>query len=153
MYLDTEESIRSLKSLVNTIYGLHKDINASWKQYAEKEQIPLFNQSKKQVCDIPDNCELMEIIQRYVGYLNANIDRVEIDDTQFGFAVSKRVKNPNSIEEKANDYIRYGKTKGKVSINKCFNDLFGVRAVVDCEDLPYQKLNSELCSGTDIKSI
>ena len=54
-----------------------------------------------------------------------------------GLFVESRIKNINSISSKIYQYISIKKEKGDVSINKCLNDLFGMRIVV-----PMKKLTS-----------
>lgn len=46
------------------------------------------------------------------------------------FAVESRIKNINSIFSKIYQYINIKKEKGCVSINKCLNDLFGLRLIL-----------------------
>ena len=47
-----------------------------------------------------------------------------------GLFVESRIKNINSISSKIYQYISIKNEKGDVSINKCLNDLFGMRIVV-----------------------
>jgi hypothetical protein len=95
-----------------------------------------------QVADIEAN-DLMSVIKEYTSFLKKceKITQFEIADLQF--TVNTRVKNDNSIEEKYEDYLRRNE-QGKVSINKCYNDLFGVRAIVDCQDLSYEIIEKGL---------
>ena len=48
----------------------------------------------------------------------------------FLFGKESRVKNINSISSKIYQYIKLKKEKGDVSINKCLNDLYGIRIIV-----------------------
>lgn len=52
------------------------------------------------------------------------------DDTNNDLFVESRIKNINSISSKIYQYISKKKEQGDVSINKCLNDLFGMRIVV-----------------------
>lgn len=45
--------------------------------------------------------------------------------------VTARVKAQNSIEYKIQNYKTEKHEYGKVPINKCFNDLFGIRIILD----------------------
>ena len=51
-------------------------------------------------------------------------------DVDFLLGIESRVKNINSIFSKIYQYIKIKKEKGNVSINKCINDLFGIRILV-----------------------
>ena len=53
-----------------------------------------------------------------------------------GLFVESRIKNINSISSKIYQYISLKKEKGDVSINKCLNDLFGMRIVVPIKKFP-----------------
>ena len=51
-------------------------------------------------------------------------------DIDFLIGVESRIKNINSISSKIYQYINLKNEKGDVSINKCLNDLFGIRIIV-----------------------
>lgn len=151
--MDKEKTLLGLKVLVDSISSLHKDICSEWGRYADLNGIFIFNQKKQQICDIPNDRRLMDTISKYADFLNGCRDKLEFDDKQYGFTVNSRVKNINSIEEKWTDYLSFGPERGKVSINKCFNDLFGIRAIVDCNDLSYLDIDSKLCDRRELSSI
>ena len=53
--------------------------------------------------------------------------------------VNARVKNRNSIEYKIKNYIE-NHENGKITINKCLNDLFGIRII--CKDqIDFSQIN------------
>lgn len=48
--------------------------------------------------------------------------------------ITVRVKQLNSVEYKIHRYST-GQLEGKVPINKCFNDLFGIRIIINSDFL------------------
>lgn len=56
--------------------------------------------------------------------------KIADSNIDFLFGNESRVKNINSISSKIYQYINLKKEKGDVSINKCLNDLYGVRIIV-----------------------
>lgn len=59
--------------------------------------------------------------------------------------ITARIKQLNSVEYKIHRYVT-GNLKGKVPIHKCFNDLFGIRIIINAdfshEDLKGHLLNT-----------
>lgn len=100
-----------------------------------KRGIARFNQKSTKVSDLNDKQKSMDAIIQYVNFLNGMQDIRQFDYKKEGFVVNSRVKNLNSVQEKYEDYLFYRPEKGKIQVNKCFNDLFGVRAIIDCDNL------------------
>ena len=80
----------------------------------------------------------------YFDFFNALAEYRErlkqaIANNNIGFlnGIESRVKNINSISSKIYQYINLKKEKGDVSINKCINDLFGIRIIV-----PFKQIRS-----------
>lgn len=62
-----------------------------------------------------------------------------------GFHIESRLKNINSLSSKIYNYIHEKKEKGDVPINKCINDLFGLRTIVSLSNISViAKVLSEL---------
>lgn len=57
-------------------------------------------------------------------------DIISLNNIEFFNYNENRIKNINSIVSKLFQYIEVKNEKGEVSINKCLNDLFGVRISV-----------------------
>ena len=78
-----------------------------------------------------------------------------MDFKQFSTEKSKvniRTKAKNSIEYKIKNYIE-NHENGKVSINKCFNDLFGIRIICE-KELSYRKISDFINNKySDLKCI
>ena len=144
--MEQSEAMYKINNLVKKIAQVHTDISKEWENYSAVRKIELFNQKSKKVEDI-EKYKLMPIIKEYTFFLSNHEKVTLFDDTDKEFTINSRVKNVNSIEEKYNDYLNYREEQGKVSINKCFNDLFGIRAIIDCEDLSFDFLRRNLAYG------
>ena len=81
-----------------------------------------------------ENKELLDTIICYRDFINENIIQLLMDFKQFNTDTAKvniRAKAKNSIEYKIENYIK-NHENGEIPINKCFNDLFGIRMI--CSD-------------------
>jgi ppGpp synthetase/RelA/SpoT-type nucleotidyltranferase len=56
--------------------------------------------------------------------------RFKKDDDK-DFTIDSHIKNDNSIGEKIDTYLRKDEEE-KVEIDKCLNDIFGLRAIINC---------------------
>ena len=137
-----DEALKRLNNLTNMIIRVHDRVSDEWVQFSEKNRIVLFNQKSTKVVDI-DEKNLMPIIKQYTSFLNNRIEVTQFDSTDKEFTINNRIKIANSIEEKYDDYLKR-EEKGKVSINKCFNDLFGIRVIIDCDELTHDDICSEM---------
>ncbi len=79
-------------------------------------------------------------ISKYKELLNDVTIRFEIIQEKYKkyFHIDKRIKNINSIYSKLDRYNNEKKEKGEMQINKCLNDLFGFRIILNC--LSFNKL-------------
>jgi len=102
----------------------------------------VFNQKSTRVEDI-DKKQIMPVIKKYTAFLEDRVLDVQFGESGPNFVIDTRIKNNNSIDEKLSEYMNRDE-KGKVSINKCYNDLFGIRAIVDCDELDYKCVNESL---------
>lgn len=99
---------------------------------------------EEQRCVIAE--EYYKWILSYIEKVNELTVYLEFDFLYGDLDLSMRVKQRESIAAKLTHY-RYGKTEqGKVPINKCLNDLLGIRIIIDGFDHTC-KLFSELCEG------
>lgn len=55
----------------------------------------------------------------------------ELHKLNISSEINSRVKATNSIEYKINNYMSIKHEYGKVPINKCFNDIYGIRIILD----------------------
>lgn len=149
--MDVDSVIEQLRILIDEIIELHSHISDKWIVHARDNNVILFNQKSKKVSDAKN--EIMTAIMEYDTFLTESEElRTLSERSSEGFIVNTRIKAQNSILEKKEDYCVYGVHKGKVSINKCFNDLFGARVIVDCDNLSYETVE-KLCDSYDCLKI
>ena len=132
--------ISKIKDLLANTIDLHDIVSLKWQTYAKEQDIQIFNQKAMRVSKIDDN-GLIDTVIEYDRYLT-NLEELRIF-SEFdcpGFIVNTRIKAQNSILDKLDDYCTYSDHKGEVPVNKCFNDLFGIRIITDCQDLTYDDI-------------
>jgi len=102
----------------------------------------VFNQKSTKVDDISEQ-QLMPVIKQYRAFLIEHMDDSQFGDGDSDFVIDTRIKNVNSIEDKYDDYMSR-EEKGKVNFNKCFNDIFGIRATINCDEMNYHDVKEVL---------
>ena len=119
-----------LDQLIDELLSSYFEINTKWKSL---EGIYPFNLKKKTIADIQNSNGIWENILAYRKYMAIQqleilqkINSIQSDENR----ITVRIKQLNSIEYKISRY-NTGDLKGKVPINKCLNDLFGVRIIID----------------------
>lgn len=133
-----DEALNRLTDLCDMIKRAHDKVSEEWVHFTDKNGIKLFNQKSTKVADIEDR-NLMPIFKQYTSFLVEQIENDQFDRTDKEFTVDSRIKTSNSIEEKNDDYLKR-EEEGKVNINKCFNDLFGIRVIIDCNELTHSDI-------------
>ena len=117
-----------LKDLIDYIQTVYTEITNEW-LHGESAKI---NLKKSQVSDIDVDGTIYKSIMEYVRLLNERSAGITL---QFSFVcscqVTARVKAQNSIEYKIQNYKTDRHEFGKIPINKCVNDLFGVRIILE----------------------
>lgn len=117
-----------LKGLIDYIQSAYTEITDEWLRGASAK----INLKKSQVSDIDADGTIYRSIMEYVQLLNEKSAGITL---QLSFAcsckVTARVKAQNSIEYKIQNYKTDRHGFGKVPINKCINDLFGVRIILE----------------------
>lgn len=117
-----------LKELIDYIQSVYSMVTDVWLQNA-REKIHL---KKTQVFDIDADESIYQSIIEYVQLLNERSADITLKlSSVCSCQVTARVKTQNSIEYKIQNYKTDRHECGKVPINKCFNDLFGVRIILD----------------------
>ena len=120
--------MEKINEVIKTILSMYNTINNKWKS---SENYIKINQRKNQVIDIVLNPEIMENIIKYREFVNNEVSYIEYRLQIFNnLNITSRVKQKNSIESKIWHYI-FKKTNGKSSMNKCINDIYGIRIIVD----------------------
>ena len=130
-----EDQFENLKELISRIHELHNLLAEEWADYALNSGFLRFNQKSVKVKHLDADQELTESVYGYVDFLRGRTELTEMTGLFDGYEITSRVKNYNSIEEKIEDYCRKRVQKGEVSVNKCLNDLFGTRIIIDCESI------------------
>ena len=117
-----------LKDLIYYIQTVYTEITNEW-LHGESAKI---NLKKSQVSDIDVDGTIYKSIMGYVRLLNERSAGITL---QLYFVcscqVTARVKAQNSIEYKIQNYKTDRHEFGKIPINKCVNDLFGVRIILE----------------------
>lgn len=124
--------IEDLEKLINFIQSEYNNITDKWENSINYKKI---NLKSNLVCDLIDNKENFNSIIQYRDFINENIIQLIMDFKQFNNENSKvniRAKAKNSIEYKMENYIK-NHENGRIPINKCFNDLFGIRIICGIE--------------------
>lgn len=132
----------NLDKLLNFLIVKYEDINNSWKSselYSEE-----INLKKNLVADIETHDEIMDLIWNYQEFLQKQQFKLlpGISQLQSADKIHARIKQANSIQNKINIYMNRS-IKGKVPINKCFNDLLGFRIIINA-DFSFEQLNEHI---------
>lgn len=121
--------LEELEQIIEYILVEHKKSNEKWRN---SEYYYKMNLKKIEVRDVP-NSEILDHILNYREFININnIELMNELKEKFSIGNTKiydRVKVKNSVEYKIKHYIADKEEKGKSPIDKCLNDLFGVRAI------------------------
>lgn len=120
--------LEELEKLINFIQKEYMEFNEKWQKSNYYSKI---NFKKNLICDLLSNEVLLETIFNYREFINENNIQLLIDFKQFNSEISKvniRAKTKNSIEYKIKNYNE-NHENGKIPIEKCLNDLFGIRII------------------------
>ena len=101
------------------------EYNRVCKEWEDLQKGNLINLKRKLVKDVRLDNEIFVYISGYRAFLSSALATVNFDMSN----VSSRIKAQNSLESKIQRYIDTKEEHGETPINKCVNDLFGVRIV------------------------
>lgn len=120
-----------LEDLDKLINFIEKEYNKLFEEWKNNRQYVSINQKKKLVKDINNDESILNTILDYRIFLNANNLNLKMGFNQLNLnsEVNTRVKSQNSIEYKINNYMTVKHEYGEIPINKCLNDLYGVRII------------------------
>ena len=123
------EPLAELKKLIDFMQTVYTKITKEWFQVSTRQ----VNLKKRYVSDIELDGEIYKAIAEYIQLLNERSANFSLSfDSICASPTSSRVKNLNSVEYKIQRYKSDEQHElGKVPINKCFNDLFGARIILD----------------------
>lgn len=134
-----KKSIDSYSEILEIIF----EINTLHNQFSvERDNILTYNLSKYVRTVVDGNGidrEFQTLIGEYKSDLNSSIIDILSLQNQFP-SIRFRLKQAESINEKLIYYMSEAHENGKISLNKCLNDLLGFRILVKdfdniCEDL------------------
>ena len=151
--MEKKKTLEGIDSIIRYLQSAHRELSIRWIQLAERKKIHVFNQSKLRVTEAVDDEDCRESMTEYLAFMNSSAARIFPREIDYPFDIDYRVKAVNSIEDKFEDYCEYRPEKGKVSFNKCFNDLFGARAIIDCDEITYENISRRITDlqGIDVK--
>lgn len=127
-----------LKDLINQIQNEYSIISKIWLSNPFYQKINLKNLC---VIDINDESNILNVILAYRSCINDNIIPFSLALQNYNFKncrINTRVKAQNSIEFKVDNYKK-NHENGNVPIIKCFNDLYGIRIILD-ETINYKQI-------------
>lgn len=130
--------LEELDKLINFIEKEYIEFNEKWKSSNYYNKINLKNNL---VCDLLNNEIMLDTIFNYREFINENNIQLIMDFKQFNSEFSKvniRTKTKNSIEFKIKNY-NDNHENGKIPIEKCLNDLFGIR-IICSKNLSYEEI-------------
>ena len=120
--------LHELENLINFIQTEYIQFNKKWQNSVYYTKINLKNNL---IADLIENEEILNVVFSYREFINENNIKLLMDFKQFNTENAKvniRAKAKNSIEYKIKNYIE-NHEHGKVPINKCLNDLLGIRII------------------------
>lgn len=120
--------------LLSTIAEHHSMLSLRWIEFCSCHNINLFNQRQRKVYQILEDSTLSEAIIEYQNFLVSEIASTNIaEQLEMLGASSSRIKGRNSIENKIDRYIFVQDEHGHSPINKCLNDIWGIRVITNEE--------------------
>lgn len=127
MKQDICDSWDELKSVIDSIQMLYEQITKLW----VKQEDTRINLKRTLVSEIETDNDIYKKVFRYVHLLSSHsADMIlSVCGTEPN-KVSARIKTKNSIAYKIKNYRTEVHGYGKIPINKCLNDLFGVRIIL-----------------------
>lgn len=150
--------LNELNNLIEFIQEEYLQFNDKWKNSENFDKINLKNTMVK---DLMSNKMMLDIVFNYREFINDNNIQLIMDFKQFNSEnakISIRTKAKNSIEYKIKNYTE-NHENGEVSINKCLNDLFGIRIICkkplfynQIKDFIGNKYNNLKCIDSSKKS-
>lgn len=133
-----KNSFNELRRLIDYVQPMYSNITSEWLQSSGTS----INLRRAMIANVDIDGEIYKNIMDYVRFLNRQSADIALDlSNACNCKVSARVKAQNSIEYKIQNYKTGCHEFGRVSVNKCFNDLFGIRIILK-DLLTYDEISS-----------
>lgn len=121
-------AFEELKKLIDCVQSVYTSTTDEWLNKTNTK----INLKRSLVADIDTNGVIYKSITDYVQFLNEKNATIYLHFSSIcSYQIAVRVKAQNSIEFKINNYKTKNHEFGKIPINKCFNDLFGIRIFLE----------------------
>lgn len=129
--------LEDLDTLISFIILKYEETNNNWNRICKRNNINLKKISVKNIFSRED---ILQNIFDYREFLSDNALDLTLSFTKLNLNsnVNTRIKLRNSIEYKLDNYIK-NHNNGEGPINKCFNDIFGIRIILE-NNIEYEKL-------------
>ncbi len=127
-----------LENLISFIQNEYVQFNEKWQN---SDYYFKFDLKNNLIVDLSENEQMLNTIFNYREFINENNIQLLLDFKRFNTKNAKvniRTKAKNSIEYKIKNYIE-NHENGKIPINKCLNDLFGIR-IICAEKMEYAQI-------------
>ena len=120
-----------LEDLDKLIIFINQEYNELYEKWKQSNLYMPINQKNILVKNIKEDKNILDSILNYRLFINENhLDfKIALDELNLTSEVNSRVKAQNSIEYKINNYMSEKHNNGEIPINKCFNDLYGIRII------------------------
>lgn len=143
------ESKDILLSLVEEIQYVYTNTEEEWEQFAAANDLFLFNQKSVRVLECQGDPQCLNLITKYLVFLTSRKIDESFHRIGDNYVLDSRIKSRNSVEEKLSVYSGTGEN---FNVNKCLNDLFGIRIIID-DDLSFDSIFNLFRDNKDVKCI
>lgn len=126
-----KKGINVLEELNKLIVFIEKEYSKLYEEWKTSDLCINVHQKNKLVKDINSDSGILNAIKNYRLFINEKHLDLKLAFNQLNITseINSRVKAQNSIEYKINRYMSEKHEYGEVPLNKCFNDLYGIRII------------------------
>lgn len=133
--------LKELDDLIERILLVYEDVSGQW---VKSEKYLRVNLKKTCVSRVQKEAGILDLIWAYRNFIEDNgvIANTAFELNKFRQTISIRIKTQNSIEYKIEKYI-FSREKGMVPVNKCLNDLVGIRVFIS-DDVSHKNIREHI---------
>lgn len=133
--------LKELDDLIERILLVYEDVSGQW---VKSEKYLRVNLKKTCVSRVQKESGILDLIWAYRNFIEDNgvIANTAFELNKFRQTISIRIKTQNSIEYKIEKYI-FSREKGMVPVNKCLNDLVGIRVFIS-DDVSHKNIREHI---------